>query len=141
MSMTQNKQQRTIFLPIVAIAFAAALILGGCATDKPIAPQGIEQRVENARTASDHQDIAATYEQQAKTDKATADQHRKLALSYAKSWNPVILPWNRTSGSVPKGNPSMVRHCENLANLYEQASKANLELAAEHRRAAVGDTK
>ena len=137
MNMTQSKQQRTISVPLVAIAFAAALILGGCATGKPVALQGMEQRVENARTVSDHQDIAAGYEQQANTDKASADQHRKLALSYAKSWNPVVLPANRTSGSVPKGNPSMVRHCEHLANLYDQASKANLELAAEHRQATV----
>ena len=35
----------------------------------------------------------------------------------------------------------MVKHCENLADLYEQASKANLDLAAEHRSAAIGEMK
>lgn len=141
MNTTRTNQQRTLSLPIVAIAFTAALILGGCATDKPIAPQGMEQRVENAHTASDHRDLAAAYEQQANTDREAAEKHRKLTLVYAKSWNPVVSLQGRTSATVPTGNPSMVRHCEHLADLYEQASKANLELAAEHRRAAAGDTK
>ena len=103
-----------------------------------MAPEGMEQRVENARTARDHQDIAATYEQQMHADKESAERHRKLVQVYAK-WNP-LAPWGRTSGSGPRGNTAMVSHCENLVHLYAQASKANLELAAEHRRAAGGGT-
>ena len=140
MDMIQSKQQRTIPLTLVAVAISAVLILGSCATAGPVAPQGMEQRIESMRTESDHRDIAATYEQQANADKAASEQHRRLAQSYAKSLTPVV-PWGNRGGSVPKGNPSMVRHCENLANLYEQASKANLELAAEHRAAAGSGTK
>ena len=140
MNMIQGNPRRISSLPVIAIAFVAALLLAGCATERPLAPQGVEQRVENARTASDHLDVAATYEQQANADKKSAGQHRRLAQSYAKSWSPVV-PWSRGGGKAPIGNPTMVKHCENLANLYEQASKANLELAAEHRRAAVGDAK
>ena len=127
-------------LPLIAVAFSAALIMGGCATDRPLAPQGIEQRIENARTESDHKDVAATYEQQASIDRESSGKHRRLALSYANSWTPAP-PWNSRGGSVVKGNPMMVRHCENLANLYEQASKVNLELASEHRLAATGNSK
>lgn len=140
MNMTQRKQQRAISLTLVAVAISAALILGGCATEKPTTVQGLDQRIENARTESDHRDIAATYEQQAKLDKESAETHRRFAQSYAKSWTPVP-PWGSRGASVPKGNPTMVKHCENLASLYDQASKANVELATEHRRAAVGDTK
>ena len=137
MDMIQSIQQRTLPLTLVAVAISAVLILGSCATAGPVAPQGMEQRIESMRTESDHRDIAATYEQQANADKAASEQHRRLAQSYAKSLTPVV-PWGNRGGSVPKGNPSMVRHCENLANLYEQASKANLELAAEHRAAGSG---
>ena len=137
---THSNNRSRATLPLIAVAFSAALILGGCATDKPLAPQGIEQRIENARTESDHKDVAATYEQQASIDKESSVKHRRLALSYANSWTPAP-PWNSRGGSVTKGNPMMVRHCENLANLYEQASKANLELAAEHRSAAIGEMK
>ena len=138
---TTNSNKRGIAtLPGIATALAAVIILGGCATQGPSSPQGIEQRIENARTESDHKDVAGTYEQQASIDKESSEKHRRFALSYAKSWTPAP-PWSNRGGTVPKGNPMMVKHCENLANLYEQASKANLELAAEHRRAAVGDSK
>ena len=140
MDMTQSKHRRTISLTLIATAILAVLILGGCATERPVALQNLEQRIENARSETEHRDIANTYDQQASLDKASAEKHRKLAQSYAKSWTPAP-PWNNTGGSVSKGNPAMVKHCENLAGLYEQASKANLELAAEHRRAATGDTK
>ena len=135
MNVTQHKQQRTISLTLRAAAISAVLILGGCATERPIAVQGLEQRIETARTESDHRDLAATYEQQASVDKESAERHRRFAQNYAKSFTPVP-PWGSRGGSVPKVNPTMVKHCENLANLYEQASMANLELAAEHRRAA-----
>lgn len=140
MRLTQNSNRHATCLGLTAIALSALVILGGCATQGPSPPQDIEQRVENARTESDHKDVASTYEQQAGIDKASSERHRRLALTYAKSWIPAP-PWNSRGGAVPKGNPMMVRHCENLANLYEQASKANLELAAEHRRAAAGDYK
>lgn len=140
MNMPQSNKRRFLSPPLAAGIFFAALVLGGCATERPIALQGLEQRIENARTEADHRDIAAVYEQQASTDKASAEKHRKFAEAYAKSWTQGV-PWTRGAGNVPKGNPAMVKHCENLANLYEQAAKTNLELAAEHRRAAVGNTK
>ena len=140
MYMTQSNHRRTISRALSATVILAVLIVGGCATDRPVAPQGLEQRIENARSETEHRDIANTYDQQASLDKASAEKHRKLAQSYAKSWTPAP-PWNNKGGSAIKGNPTMVKHCENLASLYEQASKANLELAAEHRRAATGDTK
>lgn len=137
---THSNKRSSATLPLIAVAFSAALILGGCATDKPTAAQGIEQRVENARTESDHKDVAAIYEQQASIDKESAEKHRRLARTYATSFYP-SPPWGSRGGTVPKGNPMMVNHCENLANLYDQASKANLELATEHRRGSAGDSK
>ena len=140
MNMTQSKQRRSTTLAIGAAAISALFIVGGCATERPTTNQNLEQRIENARTETDHRDIANTYDQQANADKALAEKHRNFAKSYAKSWTPAP-PWNNKGGATTKGNPAMVKHCENLANLYEQASKANLELAASHRSAALGETK
>ena len=140
MKITLSNKRRIAALPFLAVAVMAVILLGGCTTQGPISPQGIEQRIENARTESDHKDVAATYERQAGIDKESSEQHRRSALAYAKSWTPAP-PWSNRGGTVPKGNPMMVRHCENLANLYEQASKVNMELALEHRRASVGDAK
>ncbi len=140
MTIIRSSKRPLTPLTITAIALSALVVLGGCATQGPSSPQGIEQRVESARTESDHKDVASTYEQQAGVDKESSEKHRRLALTYANSWTPAP-PWNSRGGTVPKGNPMMVRHCENLASLYEQASKANRELATEHRRAASGDYK
>ncbi len=140
MRITQRSKRHTTFLALTTIAVSTLIILGGCATQGPSTPQGIEQRAENARTEIDHKNVASMYEQQAGIDKESSEKHRRLALTYAKSWTPAP-PWNNRGGTVPKGNPMMVRHCENLANLYAQASKANFELATEHRRAATGDYK
>ena len=140
MNMIQSKRRRRTTLAIGAGVVSALFIVGGCATERPTTNQNLEQRIQSARTETDHRDIANTYDQQATADKALAEKHRNFAKSYAKSWTPTP-PWNNKGGVTIKVNPAMVKHCENLANLYEQTSKANLELAAEHRSAAIGETK
>jgi hypothetical protein len=130
---------------LLAIAFSSALALGGCATEGPIALDGIEQRAMNARTESDHLELAAAYEQQAGRDQGSSENHRQLALAYATSWSPLV-PWSHATvrgpiGNTVSGNTVLVGHCENLANLHARASSANLELAAAHRQASAGATK
>lgn len=125
---------------LLAIAFPVAMALGGCAIGGSPGLVGIAERAANARTASDHQVLAATYEQQADRDKKSSEQHRKLAQSYAKSWSPPA-PWSHATGKGPIGNPTLVKHCENLEALYAQASAANQALAAAHRQASIGATK
>lgn len=139
MKVTLNKRSVTS-TSLLAIAMSAALISGGCATQGPVALDNASERAMNARTERDHLELASAYEQQARVDKESSENHRKLALSYAKSWSPVV-PWSSTAGRGPVGNPALVRHCENLANLYAQASSANLELAVAHRQASAGATK
>ncbi len=67
MCMNQGHPRRTSSLRAFAFVFATALILAGCATETPLAPQDILQHVENAPTESDHRGITAIYEQQAGT--------------------------------------------------------------------------
>lgn len=121
---------------LVAIAFSAAMSLGGCATAGSVGLDGVAERSANARTESDHRELAAIFEQQADRDKESSEQHRRLAQSYAKSWSPAA-PWSHATGKGPAGNPALVKHCENLKSLYAQASAANLALAAAHRQASI----
>ncbi len=110
-------------LSIAVMVLAATLGLGGCATQTPAKPAGIEQRIETAHTPEDHHRIAAEYEKQAAGDKATAKLHRDMAVTY------------RDAG--PKGSPgAMAMHCNNLAKLYQQAADENLELAKLHHEVA-----
>lgn len=132
-------------LSFLAIALSSALALGGCASEGPIALDGIEQRATSARTESDHRELATAFEQHADRDKDSSARHRQLALAYAKSWSPLV-PWSHATvrgpvGNAVSGNTVLAGHCENLAKLYAQAASGNLELAAAHREASVGATK
>ncbi len=109
---------------IIAL-LATTLILGGCIAQEPKKTSGIEQRIESANSSSDHQAIAAEYEKQAATDKATSRMHRDLANKY-----------KYLTGHKSFAPGSLSQHCSNLAKLYEQAAAENLELAKLHREAA-----
>jgi type IV pilus biogenesis protein CpaD/CtpE len=124
------RNQRWFDAGLVVLAAAVVLTLGGCATQTPVSPtmgkgDGLEQRIESARTRADHEAIASVYEQQAGADKASSERHRGLARAYARAGNP----------RVPT-NPALISHCETLARTYEQAADENLALAKMHRQLA-----
>jgi hypothetical protein len=115
----KNRTKLTVAL------LATSLLLGGCASQDPKKPSGIEQRIESAHSPSEHQAIAGEYEKQAATDKATSRMHQGLANKYKY----ITTPKGISPGSA-------YQHCSNLAKLYEQAAAENLELAKLHREAA-----
>jgi hypothetical protein len=117
---------------LFAILAAAILILGGCAAEGPVKPAGLEQKIEAARTAADHQDIALVYERQAEGDRAASERHRNLASAYERG-----VVWRGPKVGTAKRTDSMVAHCENLARIYQQAADENLALARAHRQLAV----
>lgn len=108
---------------IAAIA-AATIALGGCAAQKPSPPAGIEQKMESASTASDHNDIALQYERQATVDAETAKRHLGYAATYRK---------NKSLRSGVQAHENLAKHCEALARTYQQAADQNLALAKLHR--------
>lgn len=86
------------------------------------AAQPTVQAISTADSRSEHEALAAGYEQEAKTLSATAEDHRKMAKAY---------------GAAPYGAmPSLGPHCEDLAKYYEKAARANLELAKLHHQLA-----
>jgi len=117
--------RRWLVFGMGALLATAVLAVGGCATEAPVKPAGLGQKIENARTRADHEEIASLYEQQAGADKAAAERHRGFARFYARSGGPRGAP-----------NPGMRSHCETLAQAYQQAAEENLALAKMHRQVA-----
>jgi hypothetical protein len=122
--MTTNRIQRWLAPGLGAIL--AVVLLSGCAVEGPVKPAGLEQKIENARSPRDHEEIASLFEQQAGVDKAAALRHRELARIYTRS-----------GGSRGAPNPAMSSHCDKLAQTYQQAADENLVLAKIHRQMAV----
>ena len=123
-----NEKPRWMFYVFGAFLVTAFLTLGGCATEGPVKPAGLEQKIEAARTRADHQEIAAVYERQAESDRRTSEQHSALARIYSRR--------QYSGGGVSGPNPAMVAHCQNVARIYQQAADENLALAKGHRQMA-----
>lgn len=108
----------------VAAIAVATITLGGCAAQLPSPPAGIEQKMENASTPSDHNDVASHYERQAEADAATAKRHLGYAATYRK---------NTTPKSGVQAHENLAKHCETLARTYQDAADQNRALAKLHR--------
>jgi hypothetical protein len=123
-----NRIPQWMHLGAGAFLVTAVLTFGGCATEGPVRPAGLGEKIEAARTRADHQAIAAVYERQAQDDKRASEQHSGLARIYSRR--------QYSSGGVAGPNPAMVAHCQNLARIYQQAVEENLALAKMHRQMA-----
>jgi hypothetical protein len=106
-------------------AGCAAVMLSGsawAAGDATVTPA----KIEAAKTASDHEAIAAAYDQEAARLESMAKEHEAMARSYGAAM-----------AGTKAGNPaSMAAHCSKLVNAYGAAAKENRDLAAAHRQMA-----
>jgi hypothetical protein len=107
---------------------AALLLLGaalaGCASG-PFAPaQDTVQRVEAARTPSDHQALATYYDQKAAAARASAAEHRKMGSTYSGMY------------AGGRGGASMAAHCSNIVRSQESMASEYEAMAAAHRQLA-----
>lgn len=110
------------------------LTLGGCATDGPVEVAGLEQKIEAARTRTDHQELAVIYERQAAVEMEAKERYRASARAYERGWK-----WSGPRGgmvSARTANRHLIDHCENLARLHQLAADENVAMAKEHRRLA-----
>ena len=81
--------------------------------------------VEQAKTAADHEAIAARYDQLAAEAKKEAERHRKMEKSYAVG---------ASTGRV--GLTPMPQHCTAIAKRYEGMAAEYTAMAAAHREMA-----
>ena len=102
----------------------AAITVAGCASQRPVPPAGLDQKIEHAISRADHEGLASQYEQQAAVASAAATRHKGYAAIYRKNTSP---------RSGPEAHVTLAKHCESLAQAYEQAASENLAMARLHR--------
>lgn len=112
-----NTLVTAIFAAVVALSFVPEI---PAATPTEVTPSQLNA----ARTAPDHEAIAAAYEAEATEADRKAAGHEMMAKTYR-------------AGGTPKGNPqAMVSHCDRLVAQYRAAAKEYRALASEHRQLA-----
>lgn len=85
-------------------------------------PMDMTQALENAKTAADHEALAKHYEEDAKSMKLKAQEHEKLLEIYETNTH-----------LYGRMGERMQAHCKMLIRSYEDAAKANMEMAESHR--------
>ena len=103
-----------------ASALLFSVVLAGCASGPPAHSPELHQQIESATTVSEHSALAAYYEREAATARASAAEHRSRALKYPA-----------TSG--PRGPASFRAHCNAVAQNFEAIAAEYVSLAADHR--------
>jgi hypothetical protein len=85
----------------------------------------IETKIAAAKTAADHDAIAACYDEMAKDAQAKVAEHKKMAEKYSMA-----------SIGNQATKTHFHQHCEALIRIYESEAKEYTELAAAHRQVA-----
>lgn len=111
-------------LPATAVLMAA-LALGGCAGGANSPSAQLAEKIESAKTAADHEEIAKYYEAEAVKARAQAADHRKLKTLYQGV--SARAPHGSTAG--PGNAPA---YHNTLSSQEEAAATAFESLAAEH---------
>lgn len=108
----------------IASALLLSVVLAGCASGPNAPSPELQQRIESARTRSDHEGLVTYYNQEAAAARAKAAEHRKMAKSYQGM---------AVSG---KGGGSMQSHCNAIVSSYEGIAAEYDGLATSHRQMA-----
>jgi hypothetical protein len=87
-------------------------------------PGDMAEMVKNAKTAADHEALAAQYDKAAADAKEQAAMHRQMAQSYKS---------NLGRGT---GASAMPQHCANLSRSFEQEAAMYQKMAATEREEA-----
>ncbi|CAE6482906.1 conserved hypothetical protein [Nitrosomonas nitrosa] len=85
-------------------------------------PMDMTQALENAKTAADHEALAKHYEEVAKRMQLKAQEHEKLLEKYETN-----------AHLYGRLGERLQAHCKMLIRSYEDAAKANMEMAESHR--------
>ena len=109
---------------VFAALLAVNLSLSGCISSGIQKPARLQEKIEDARTKADHEELAGYYEQEANALQAKAKQHEQKAKASGPPTGYARL------------KDSFARHCYYLARKYRDDTEANLALAKLHRRMA-----
>ena len=109
---------------LFSVAVLAAVLSVGTFHPIPLSAgedADIDKMIANAKTAADHEAIAAAYEKQAADAKAQAAMHAEMGKEYAKVGGALI------------GKQHVDAHCDSLTKLYEKIAKEDEALAKAHK--------
>ena len=119
-------ERRPIVLIFLALSVALVAAQSNVAPQEPVhklAKKELRSLLKNARTASDHHQLAASYRQEVERLMKRSNEHEQLAEAYA----------NRTifepKTSFPGG---LLRHCREFATDLAKAAKDAQLLAEAH---------
>lgn len=110
-------------LQLMSVALLAAILAVGALAPAALSAgedADLETRISSAKTAADHEAIAAVYEQQAAEAAAAAAEHTKMEESYKQAGGALIEKQHIDA------------HCRSLASLYRKVEQENKALAKAH---------
>jgi len=89
------------------------------------AEDDIAKLIDEAKTASDHERIAAYYENEAKEAKAKVDRHKFESMAYERNNQGIVEPYFTMLSSW--------EHCQKMIREYEEVMDDATYLAKQHR--------
>lgn len=110
---------------LILIAVGLLSLLASCAQMNPH-PMDMTKAIQNAKTPTDHNALAKHYEDTAKEIQAKVDEHKKMLEQYQEK-----------SQYYGRQGLNMESMCQGLIHFYEQAAKANMDMADSHRKMTV----
>jgi hypothetical protein len=116
------KQSFATWMGVLTVGLAFGLTAGANAEE---VQASLDEMVETATSAADHNAVAAAYDEEAAELDAKAATHEKLASVY-KARGPM------------KSGADMVSHCDRIAAGLRESAKLNREIAEHHRAMASG---
>jgi hypothetical protein len=128
-------------LALVA-TFAVGVSLGGCATESLQGRDDLMQRIADADTRSEHEDLAASYEQEARAAEEKVAYHQRMQRLYeARRDRPArgklqMEPYVDYDPGTSAQWDAFVEACESRVRGAEQAAEDYRTLARVHRQIA-----
>ncbi len=120
---------RNLIIVAVLLAVAGLWPAGGFGQET-VTSTNIGNYIENAKTAEDHEAIAAYYEAEAVKARKAAESYHNQYDCYVKETNERQLKGERFGEAAAK------RYCRNLGRLYSQIAAESEELAKLHHKIA-----
>ena len=106
---------------LLLIVFGLLGFLTSCAQTNRI-PTDMPGAIQRATTRCDHEALTKHYEDAAREMKSKVKEHKKMLESYGS-----------VTFNYGKEGLALQSHCKSLINSYEQAVKANMDMANSHR--------
>lgn len=108
----------------IASALLLSVVLAGCASGPNAPSPELQQRIEAARTRSDHEALVTYYKEEAAAARARATEHRKMAKGYQG-----MVSAGRGGASMPAHCNAIVRNYESIALEYEGMAESHQQMA------------